>query len=300
MRGILTILLFLIVSGALGQQDWMYSMQSLNMYDGNAAAAGMYDRSSLNIRARNQWVGIDGAPNTQMISFHTPLKGKKLALGVRFMHDGIGAFNRTMGSVHVAYKLEMESSALSFALGGGAALEQLDVSKLNARDQEDFLSGNINQWTPLLEAAVLYRAKKYFVGGEIRHLLPSESTYGNIQTDGNSMEALIMAGATMEIAASWAFRPMAALRWNQQGQVLPEFQLGAWYTRTLWIGAGYRLKSSTYGFVEYRLKRKLRLGYSFGVPVQTVFSGQASTHEIMVGILFGKNTPGLNSLRLFQ
>ncbi|MDG1779552.1 MAG: PorP/SprF family type IX secretion system membrane protein [Flavobacteriales bacterium] len=300
MRGVLVLFFLGFSLASFGQQDWVYSMQSLNLYDGNAAAAGMYDKSSLNIRARNQWVGVDGAPNTQMISFHAPLKNEKLALGVRFMHDGIGAFNRTMGAVHLAYKLQTSAGQLSFALGGGAAMEQLDVNKLKAEDEEEFLMGNINQWTPLLEAAVLYRTKKSFVGGEVRHLLPNESTYGSIQSAGSKMEALAMAGTTVDIHSSWALRPVAGLRWNQQGQLLPEVQLGAWYVKTLWVGAGYRFNSSAYAFAECRLKRKFRLGYSFGVPVQTVFAGQASTHEVMVGMLFGKGTPDLNSLRLFQ
>ena len=300
MRGVFTFLFLAIAGSSLGQQDWMYSMQSLNLYDGNAAAAGMYDKSSLNIRARNQWVGVDGAPNTQMISFHSPLRKEKLSLGVRFLHDGIGAFNRTMGAVHLAYKLETGAGELSFALGGGAAMEQLDENKLNAQDEEEFLMGNINQWSPLLEAAVLFRTKKSFVGGEFRHLLPNESTYGSIQTAGSKMEALAMAGTTAKVSPSWELRPLAALRWNQQGQLLPEVQLGAWYIRTLWVGAGYRFNSSAYAFAECRLKRKFRIGYSFGVPVQTAFSGQASTHEIMLGLLFGKGTPALTSLRLFQ
>ncbi len=298
----LLILLYAIIVGfeSFAQQDWMYSMQTLNMYDGNAAAAGMYDRASLNLRTRNQWIGIDGAPNTQLLSFHTPIKDKPLAFGVRVMHEGIGVVDRSMAAVHLAYKLKLGEGELSFALGGGAAIDRLDLTELNALDDETLLSSNVQQSSVLTEAAALYRNKRFFLGVEGRHLLKNQVDWNGFTTDGRTTELLAMAGANMDLNAQWSLRPLLAARYAANGRLLPEAQLGAWYSQTFWVGAGYRLESSAYAFAEFRIKRKYRIGYAFGMPTQAWSVGQASTHEVMLGILFGKPTTNLSSLRFFQ
>ncbi|MFT4683026.1 MAG: type IX secretion system PorP/SprF family membrane protein [Flavobacteriales bacterium] len=282
------------------QQDWMYSMQTLNLYDGNAAAAGMYDRAAVNLRTRNQWVGIEGAPNTQLLSFHAPIKDKPLAFGLRIMHEGIGILDRSMGVVHLAYKLKLGAGELSFALGGGIAIDLMDLEALNALDDETILTSNVQQSTILTEGAALYRTKCFFLGVEGRHLLRNQVEWMELTTDGRATEVLAMAGATLGVRENWSLRPLVALRFSTTGQVLPEAQLGAWFKKTFWMGAGYRLESSAYAFAEYRIKRKYRIGYSFGMATQAWSVGQASTHEIMLGILFGKPTTNLSSLRLFQ
>lgn len=300
MRKLLFLVCLVVGGETYAQQDWMYSMQTLNLYDGNAAAAGMYDRAAVNLRTRNQWVGIEGAPNTQLLSFHAPIKDKPLAFGVRLMHEGIGVVDRSMGVVHLAYKLRLGEGELSFALGGGIALDRLDLESLNALEDETMLSANVQQSSILTEAAALYRTKNVFIGIEGRHLLKNQVEWTELTTDGRATEMLAMAGGTIRVSESWSLRPLVAARYTTTGQVLPEAQLGAWFNKTFWLGAGYRLESSAYAFAECRIKRKYRIGYSFGMATQAWSVGQASTHEIMLGILFGKPTTNLSSLRLFQ
>ena len=53
----------------------------------NPAYAGSQDALNVGIHSRVQWTGFDGAPRTTTLSVHTPLKNKKVNLGLVVMGD---------------------------------------------------------------------------------------------------------------------------------------------------------------------------------------------------------------------
>lgn len=268
-----------------GQQDWLYSMQALNLYDGNAAAAGMYERNALHLRYRHMWLGVDGAPQTLQASWHNAV-GQKLGVGARIQTERAGAFDRGTALVHLAYRLRLRKSELAFALGGGLRYEQLVSSRLEARDQEDPLfAGDLTQSAPLAQAAVMWRNKRFFIGAEFNRWLTASSTWGMLTTEGRYSEALLMAGSTHSLNANLALRPMLALRWSEAGAILPEAQIGAWWRQTLWLGFGRRLEAASYAFAEYRYRGKFRLAYSVGLASESI--ARRVNHEIMIGLLWG-------------
>lgn len=287
---------------AAGQQEWVYNLSSLNFYEGISAAAGMYGRPTAALRHRQQWLGIEGAPQTQLLSFHMPLKNT-LSFGTRIKHDRAGAFTQTSALAHLVYTLALSKSKLSFALGGGVSYDQLNVDNLNPLDADDpaLLGGNTNQMRPLLTASLMYRSQKWFVGVEAQRLLAQKSNWNGLQTAGEVPEALVLGGVDVKMSEKWALRPMAAARISASNQLSPEAQLGAWYNKTFWFGAGYRWQSAAYAFVEYRFLNKYRVAYSFGVPVQAWQPAQSGSHEIMLSMSWGgSSSTRTQSLRYFQ
>lgn len=283
-------LIALLLLGAMtagAQQDWLYTMQALNLYDGNAAAAGMYERNALHLRYRHQWLGTEGAPQTLQATWHTAL-GAKLGWGVRMNAERIGAFDRSQAVTHLAYRLQLRKSELRFALGGGVGYERLATDRMNILDADDaVLSGDLDQLDPLAQFAFMWRSKRLFIGAEVNQWFSSERSWGTVRTSGRTREALVMAGSMHALNNDWSLRPMLAARWSDAGAFLPEAQLGAWWRETFWFGAGYRWDAAAYGFAEYRYRGKIRLAYSFGVPVNTI--ANPSQHELMIGLLWGGN-----------
>lgn len=300
-KGLLIITLFTsICAGA--QQEWVYNLSSLNFYEGVSAAAGMYGRPTLSLRHRQQWMGIEGAPQTQLIAFHMPLKNN-LSFGTRLRHDRAGAFDQLSAVAHLGYTLHLEQSKLTFALGGGLSYDQFLADQLNALHSDDpaLVGGNAIQYRPLVNASMMYRTQKWFVGIEAQRILSQKSNWNGLQTAGEVPEAFLLGGVDIAIADKWALRPMAAVRASASQQLLPELQLGAWYNKVLWVGAGYRWNAAAYGFIEYRFLKKYRVAYSFGVPVQAWQPAQSGSHEIMLSMSWGGSpTTRTQSLRYFQ
>ena len=84
------IFLGLITQEVLGQQSAIYSQYLFNNLAINPAYAGHDEVLSLTFLSRFQSVGIDGAPNTQTFSVHTPIRKDKIGLGLQLFHETIG------------------------------------------------------------------------------------------------------------------------------------------------------------------------------------------------------------------
>lgn len=296
---IVVVLALLAPLALRAQHEWVYTMQAFNLYDGIGAAAGMYDRSAVNLRGRAQWLGVTGAPETAQLSFQTRLN-QRLGFGVRVNGETIGAFDRTAAVAHLTWRTELGKGELAFGLGGGVGYEMLQPERLTSRDANDPLFiGLTSQISPLVNASVMFRNERIFVGLETQHLLRNETTWGEITTS-RQVEALLIAGSSHVLSPKWDFRPLAAVRYSAHGIVLPELQLGLWYSKQLWLGAGYRHNTSAYGFCEYRLRNKYRIAYSYGAPIGLT-PPRAAHHEVMLGLFWGKNdTRRIESIRYFQ
>lgn len=297
-RSVLALLL-LLPCALHAQHEWVYSMQALNLYDGIGAAAGMYDRSAINLRARTQWLGVDGAPETAQLSYQTRLN-QRLGFGIRINGESIGAFDRSAAVAHLTWRTALGKGELAFGLGGGLGYEMLRPERLTARDAGDPLFiGLENQMSPLVNASAMFRNERVLIGLETQHLLRNATPWGEITTT-RQPEALLIAGSSHALNAKWDLRPLAAVRYSAQGIVLPELQLGLWYSKQLWFGAGYRHQTAAYGFCEYRLRNKYRIAYSYGAPIGLT-PPRAAHHEVMLGLFWGKNDARrIESIRYFQ
>ncbi len=301
MRKCLAIVLVALPMWLSAQHEWVYTMQSFNLYDGIGAAAGMYEQSAVNLRMRSQWWGVEGAPRTGMVSYQTRLNDR-LGLGVRTMTERIGAFDRTAAIAHLSWRTPLQNGELAFALGGGVLYEKLARERINALHTDDpVFIGAADQIAPVVNASAMYRNKRFFAGVELQHLLPRESTWGELTTSGKVTEATLLAGSMHQLNDDWSLRPMLALRYSLAGQLLPEVQAGLWYRQNLWFGGGYRHDVAAYGFAEYRIRGKYRFAYSFGWPTMQWSPVMAGNHELMLGLFWGKSRKkSLDSIRFFQ
>src|SRR5688572_15485385 len=71
-----TVLLIGTLNAAIAQQRSHYTQYILNNYILNPALSGIENYTDVKVSARDQWVGINGAPRTAYFTIHTPI-GKK-------------------------------------------------------------------------------------------------------------------------------------------------------------------------------------------------------------------------------
>ena len=80
-NSICALILFLTVSGFV-QQDAQYTQYMYNTMSVNPGYAGQRDVLSVTALYRSQWVGIDGAPETQTLGVHAPFRDDRMGWGV--------------------------------------------------------------------------------------------------------------------------------------------------------------------------------------------------------------------------
>ena len=89
-KGILVILLILTANIAQGQQDPMFTQYNFNTQIFNPAYAGTWKSLGFVVLGRNQWAGMDGAPQTYTFSMQSNTKNEKVGLGLNLVSDRIG------------------------------------------------------------------------------------------------------------------------------------------------------------------------------------------------------------------
>ena len=149
-----TYIIFIILLNSLelfGQVSPSSTMFFINPFYYNASYAGIEGRSRLSLNHRQQWVGIDGAPVTTSLSFHTPLN-KGLAIGANIYSDRRSILSTNSATFSVGYTVAFsEREYLRFGLSGGIGFRNIDLSQvdnptdpalLDVVDNNTFLNGD--------------------------------------------------------------------------------------------------------------------------------------------------------------
>src|ERR1700733_1991612 len=148
MKKFIFISIFVVAACTLGnaQQRPHYTQYILNNYILNPAISGIENYIDLKVSARDQWVGLDGAPKTAYLTIHGPIgkkdyrttatsfgvpgenpRGKAYwenytaaephhGVGLAIINDRTGSYNRFTADASYAYHLGL-SLTTNLALG---------------------------------------------------------------------------------------------------------------------------------------------------------------------------------------
>ena len=112
------------------QQEPQYTQYMLNTQVINPAIVGSRGVATVGLLHRSQWLGLDGAPNTQTIHFNAPLS-ERLGFGISAVNDeiGSGTSKETFFDASFSYSIPVSNSVkLSFGLQASANILNIDFS----------------------------------------------------------------------------------------------------------------------------------------------------------------------------
>jgi len=153
-KSILVTATFFVLSFQIitAQQDAQYTQYMFNTMTVNPAYAGSRGQLSIAALYRSQWVGLNGAPKTQTLNLHSPIRNSKLGYGVSIVNDDIGdgVVQETSFDALVSYTIDVSlEGKLSFGLKAGGNLLNLDFQGLRNFDAEPLNEDNIeNKFSP--------------------------------------------------------------------------------------------------------------------------------------------------------
>ena len=132
---VLVFILFLNFS-AFAQQDALFSQYMFNKLLINPAYAGSREVFTVDVLSRYQWVGIDGAPTTTSVAFHTLTANKKVGLGAYVYRDDIGPSKDQGLMLTYSYRVRTRNGWLSFGLQGGIKYFDFDWNEISTQDYD--------------------------------------------------------------------------------------------------------------------------------------------------------------------
>jgi len=226
MKSFLSIILACILSVCFftdikAQQDPQYTQYMYNTMSVNPAYVGSRGHTTITALGRTQWVGFDGAPDTQTLSYDTPIGYKGLGLGINLVNDKIGPLHEAYIDGNLSYTLDTsEKGSLAFGLKLGARLLNVDWSLGNIQDSGDELlstDNNINNKVlPTIGAGIYYYTPNWYAGVAVPNFLTQEHYDGNlISTQSVAVERMhffLIAGYVLDISDNIKFKPATLLK----------------------------------------------------------------------------------------
>jgi type IX secretion system PorP/SprF family membrane protein len=156
--------LFYLINNVSAQQTPRMSQYNFAPGLYNPAAVGRHDKVTFGGAFRGQWIGIDGAPNTQVL--FVDKSNDRVGLGAQFRNDVAGTLGISDVQAAYSYKLPLgENAALRGGLSASLANWRNDPTKLRLDDIDDpqFMV-NINRWLPNFGAGLQLDSKWGQVG----------------------------------------------------------------------------------------------------------------------------------------
>jgi type IX secretion system PorP/SprF family membrane protein len=266
------------------QQEWNYTQYLFNLYDINSAYAGNHNTGSFALRHRSQWMGMEGAPVSQQLSFHAPFR-EKLGLGVKLNNERIGAREQQTMRVSAAWKLKLRQGVISLGLAGGIIRHGIRVNQLTALDENDIqlLQLNQNVIVPVADFSAFYSSKNFYVGFDCGRINRSRLNH-----QANSLARLyfnssLVAGWLKKVGESNLLQISGLMKYSEGRLWQAEINLLYLHQNKFWIGGGYRFQSSFQILAALNLSDHFRLGLSYDIAGKSTREFHDGSAEVFLG-----------------
>jgi len=288
-KGLGIVALLMVINTSFAQQDPMYTQYMFNTQTVNPAYAGTWESVGFIALGRQQWVGMDGAPETFTFSVQSPLKNENVALGLNLISDKVGLEKRFGLYADYSYKIKMnEKTNLRLGLKGGFTNFSNNFNEyiLYPNGQVDPLfQGEVDQkFMPNFGVGAFLYNKRYYVGLSIPKIIQNDfdNNYNNYSVKAELRHYFLIAGVVFDLNEYLKFKPTFLTKATPGAPVEFDFSANFLIKERLWLGAMLRTGDS-FGFIaQWVFDKKLRIGYAVDFTTTKLQNYHNGSHEIMV------------------
>ena len=291
------LLLFTAICGLYAQQDAQYTQYMFNTMSVNPAYAGSRGQLSIAALYRAQWVGLDGAPKTQTLNLHSPIRNSRLGYGISIVNDeiGNGVVQETYFDAVISYTIDVSlDGKLSFGLKAGGNLLNLDFNGLNNFDNEPISGTNIeNEFSPNFGLGVYYHTNKFYAGLSAPNLLETDH-FDNSQRDANSVQFLstdrinfyLITGYVFDLNGNLKFKPALLTKVVSGAPLQLDLSASFLFNEKFSFGAAYRWDAAISALAGFQISDQLMLGLAYDRETTDLGSTQFNDGSFEVFLRF--------------
>lgn len=319
-RRILYLVFFaLLYQVSNAQQLPLYSQYLYNKFLINPASAGADGFTSVNITAREQWIGYSGAPRTYSISYQSrilkrgyrlkqnifnktvykPKSPGKIGFGGYVFSDRNGRVMRTGFQMAYSYHTWIaDYTQLSLGLAFTGYHFMINTQNINFEDpSEPWLNNELRRgmFVPDTDFGLYILNPDFCFGFSGQQLFGAnvkigEEAYHNYWMD---RHYYMFGSYNFHTGVKTELQPSALLKVSEQ--VRPQLDLGFTYNynNDFWAGISYRTGSALIAnigmrYFTNRVKlTSMYMGYSFDFTLNKIQRATYGTHELTLAIKFG-------------
>lgn len=309
-NGTPTWLLFLLLTLPLslvhGQKDAQYTQYMYNTVTVNPAYAGSRGHLSVAALYRNQWLGLDGAPQTQTLNLHSPVGYRGMGLGLSIVNDRIGPTSETDFGIDFSYTIPISwNGKLSFGLKASAQMLDIRYSELDEFEVDPQLTAQQdikNKLSPNFGVGAYYHTDRFYLGLSAPGIL--ETTHFDESSATTSMERIklyLISGYVWDLDRTWKFKPAFLVKMVQGAPLQLDLSANVMWNERFVGGIAYRWDAAFSGLFGIMISDQLMLGLAYDREITEL--GASSFNDGSVEVIlrydFIRSVGNIKSPRFF-
>ncbi|MDD2637167.1 MAG: type IX secretion system membrane protein PorP/SprF [Bacteroidales bacterium] len=270
----------------MAQQIPMYSQYMFNKMLLNPAVAGSEKDIPVQLAVRQQWLGIENGPSTQLLSAHHYFDRYDMGLGAVLFLDRFGHERKLGVIVNYAYIMNVsKETKLAFGLSLQAFQYQLDYTELIAFDELDpnLYSTHQSKFIPESDFGVYMYHDNYFVGISANQMLGLPIKIGGeeIQMTKLVRHFNLIGGYKFQLNTEFELEPSILAKSSFKAPSQLDVNLKGIYQKNYWIGASYRTAGDVVAMLGMRFN-EFDFGIATDFATSDIAAYQTGSFEIMM------------------
>ena len=303
---LLLIFFFSINVYCLAQQEQQYTQFMYNKLSINPGYAGSKGVPCLTAIFRKQWIGLDGAPETQILSFQGLSKNKKIGLGINFNRNIIGISERWTAEGSYAYRIKAGQATLAIGLQasvryyGANFLDRRLISITPLQADGAIELGTQTKYLPNFGMGFYLDTKDFYIGFSVPRLLENDldfNEFGSIPSS-EIQHINAMAGFTINLSDDAILYPQVLIKYAPNVPLDADINLNILLGNIITVGATYRIGGSTNTGGESldfilggQISDRIFLGFSYDMTLSELKNYNQGGVEALVQYCFTKRSP---------
>lgn len=281
------------------QQEPQYTQFMYNKLALNPGYAGSHKTTCFTGVYRNQWLGLEGAPKTMMISFDAPLLNKRLGIGLTINRTTIGISEKWTAEGNYAYRIKTGDKSY-LGLGIQASVRYIGSDYADPRlvaTQGISADGGIpvgdqRLYVPNFGAGLYFNNEKFYAGVSVPRFLDNGIDFNSLSGDlGREVpHYYFMTGLILKLNSSTKLQPQLLLKYAQNTPIDADFNANMILMDKLTLGVTFRMggdSDSELGesidfLIAVQASDLLLLGFSYDVTTSGIRDYSSGSLEAVV------------------
>ena len=266
------------------QQDVTYTLYNYNMNVINPAYAGVGEKVEFTTNFKSQWVGIEGAPETQSFSLSVPIH-EKMGVGISVINSRVFVLKETDFTIDFSYRVQLAETLNLFlglkALGG--SLIDVDLTEIGTTDDPLFTE-NVSEFNPNFGLGAYLRGKNFFVNVSAPSVLKGnryEKESGIAVEATDRLHFYAGGGYHFPLNDAMTFTPSILTRTVSGAPFSMDISGTLDLHDMMEFGISHRLKESISGLVLFKIENWARIGYAYDSSLTAIKDYSKGSHEII-------------------
>ena len=287
------VLFFLLVwLQSAAQQDPIFTQYMYNGQVINPAYAGIWEKAGFTALVREQWAGINKAPLTESVSFHSPLFSESVGVGLNIINDTYGREQKLSVLADYAYEISLTPwRRLRFGVKFGFTnfKNPLYEYQLYPDGEYDpiFAQDVDLKFLPNFGVGAFLYEDNYYIGLAIPKMIENDFSYNynNFSTKSELRTLYINGGYVffLDPLSRFIFKPTAMVRYSIGAPVQFDVAANLLVFERFWLGLMVRSGNAVCATSQFFISKNLRFGFAMDMTYNEIYPYQYGTYEFTLG-----------------